>query len=105
MQQEAKLQKNWHQACREEEKYWQQKSRCLWLEAGDKNTKFFHKQAEARKQFKKVTEIHTQDQIITDFEGIKSAAVQTFESLYTETQNAAIDPTSYPFGPDSELCS
>jgi hypothetical protein len=96
LQQEVKLQKNWHQACREEEKYWHQKSRCLWLEVGDKNTKFFHKQAEARKQFQKVTEIHTQGQTITDFEGIKRAVVQTFETLYTETQDVAIDPSSYP---------
>jgi hypothetical protein len=59
MQKEAKLQKFWHQACREEERYWQKKSRCLWLEAVDKNTNLFHKQAEARKQFKSVTEIHT----------------------------------------------
>jgi hypothetical protein len=96
LQQEARLQKDWHQACREEEKHWQQKSRCLWLEAGDKNTAYFHKQAEARKQFKTVTEIRTQGQIITDFEGIKEAAVQTFEALYTEPHTEASDPASYP---------
>jgi hypothetical protein len=41
-------------------------------------------------------EIHTHGQTITDFEGIKSTSVHTFESLYTETQNAIIDTTSYP---------
>jgi hypothetical protein len=94
--QEDQLQRKWHQACREEEKYWQQKSRSLWLEAGDKNTSYFHKQVEARKQFKKVTEIQVQDQIITDFEGIKAAMVDAFETLYTETQRSAIDPKAYP---------
>jgi hypothetical protein len=96
LQQEARLQKDWHQACREEEKHWQQKSRCLWLEAGDKNTAYFHKQAEARKQFKMVTKIRSQGQIITDIEGIKEAAVQTFEALYTESHTEASDPSSYP---------
>jgi hypothetical protein len=61
------------------------------LEARDKNTSYFHKQAEARKKFKKVTEIQVQSQIITDFEGIKAAATDAFETLYTETQIYAID--------------
>jgi hypothetical protein len=43
-----------------------------------------------------VTEIRSQGQIITDFEGIKEAAVQTFEALYTETHTEASDPASYP---------
>jgi len=71
---EAKLQKTYHQACREEEEYWRQKSRSLWLQAGDKNTRYFHQQAEAHKHFKTVNEIHFQDQEIKDFEGIKQVA-------------------------------
>ena len=55
--QEVDLQKVLHRACREEEEYWRQKSRSLWLLVGDKNTSFFHKQAEARKHFKAVNEI------------------------------------------------
>ena len=31
-----------------------------------------------------------------DFEGIKEAAVQAFESLYTESHQVASDPASYP---------
>jgi hypothetical protein len=96
LQQEDQLQRKWHQACREEENYWRQKSRSLWLEAGDRNTSYFHKQAEARKQFKKVTEIQVQNQTITDSEGIKAAATEAFENLYTETQRTDIDPKEYP---------
>ena len=48
--QEADLQKELHRAYKEEEEeYWRYKSRSLWLLAGDKNTSFFHKQAEALK--------------------------------------------------------
>jgi hypothetical protein len=50
------------------------KSRNLWLQAGDKNTTFFHKQAEAWKNFNTVTEIISQDQVIKDFEGINKVA-------------------------------
>ena len=46
---EDQLQRTMHQAYREEEGYWQRKSRSLWLEYGEKNTTYFHKQAEARK--------------------------------------------------------
>jgi hypothetical protein len=62
------------------------------LEAGDKNTSYFHKQAEARKQFKKVMEIQVQNQTITDFEGIKAVAADAFETLYTETQDLQLTP-------------
>jgi hypothetical protein len=40
-------------------------------------------------------EIQIHNQTITDFEGIKLVVVHTFESLYIETQNSVIDPTSY----------
>jgi hypothetical protein len=63
---------------------------------GDKNTSYFHKQAEARKQFKTVTEIQVQNQIIIDPEGIKAATFETFEELYSETQRTDIDPKEYP---------
>jgi hypothetical protein len=62
---------------------------------GDKNTSYFHKQAKARNQFKVVNEIHVQDQIITDFEGIKEVATKDFETLYTETQITQIDSQAY----------
>ena len=37
------LQKELHKALRREEEYWRIKSRSTWLQAGDKNTSFFHK--------------------------------------------------------------
>lgn len=52
---EIELQKTFFQACRVEEKFWRQKSRSLWIESGDKNTNYFHKQVEACKNFKAVS--------------------------------------------------
>jgi hypothetical protein len=96
LQQEDHLQRQWHQACHEEENYWRQKSRSLWLEAEDRNTSYFHKQAESRKQFKTVIEIQVQNQTITDPKGIKATATEAFGDLYTETQRNDIDPKEYP---------
>jgi hypothetical protein len=84
LEKETTLHRKLHSACREEEEYWRQKSRSLWLKAGDKNTNFFHKQAEARKQFNSVKEIHSQNQIVNDFEGIKQVAHLHFKGIYTE---------------------
>ena len=71
LQKEEDLQKEYHRACRAKEEHWRQKSRSLWMQAGDKNTSYFHKQAESRKQFKIVNEIQYQGNLVKDFEDIK----------------------------------
>lgn len=96
LQKEVELQKALHKANRDEEEYWRQKSRNLWLQAGDKNTSFFHKHAEACKQFKNVSEIRSQDAVVKDFEGIKRAAFTIFKELYSAPADPPIDPHAYP---------
>jgi len=92
LQQEDHLQRQWHRAYREEEKYWRKKSRSLWLKEGDKNTSYFHKQAEARKHYKAVIEIRVQNETIANLEGIKQVAFEAFAELYSEPQGTVIDP-------------
>jgi hypothetical protein len=50
---------NYMRVLHKEEKEWRLKSRALWLQAGDKNTYFFHKQAKARQHRNIVEEIKT----------------------------------------------
>ena len=71
LRKEGDLQKAYFSACRLEEEYWRKKSQSLWLLGGAKNTKYFHKQVEARKNFKAVSEINFQGVLLKDFEDIK----------------------------------
>ena len=96
LNQEFDLQKALHSALRREEQYWRMKARCLWLQEGDKNTSFFHKQAEARKNQNNIREINYQDQVISNFEEIKAAAHSFFKDLFTEDMAAPPLMDRYP---------
>lgn len=76
---EGNLQQNFHKACLQEEEYWRQKSRSLWLKARDRNTSSFHKQAQSRRSFNTIYEI--KEDLVThkDFTSIKGAAFSHFE--------------------------
>ncbi|KAF8080175.1 hypothetical protein N665_0969s0004 [Sinapis alba] len=43
-----------------EEEYWRMKSRVLWLQAGDRNTKYFHAKTRQRRKYNII--IHIQDE-------------------------------------------
>eukprot|EP00253_Pinus_taeda_P009752 PITA_09752 len=58
---------------------------------GDRNTAFFHKQAQARKCFNTISEIKEDNDIHKDFEYIKKATFLHFQSLYSEDK----DPNQY----------
>jgi hypothetical protein len=69
-----------------EEEYWRLKSRSLWLKAGDRNSSFFHKQAQARKCSNSISEIKEENTIHKDNTSIKKAAFLHFKNLYSEEE-------------------
>ena len=72
------------QVLTEEEIIWRQKSRSLWLKAGDQNTSFFHKLAKARIWANQISEIKSPEgEIIKDFDQIKQQTTNHFHELYT----------------------
>jgi len=74
-------------ALKDEEFIWRLKSRSLWLQAKDKNTSFFHKQAKAWQCRNKVKEIKSQSgEFITSSEEIKKETSTHFWNLYTKDE-------------------
>ena len=73
-----------HKACREEAEWWRLKSRCKWLKDGDRNSSYFHKLTEVRKNQNNVREIQVNDKIINQFEEIKTKATKYFSELFKE---------------------
>jgi hypothetical protein len=75
-----------------EEEQWRLKSRSLWLKAGDRNTKYFQRQAKARLWRNKVFEITREDGTkINDFCQIQEEAKRHFENLLTEEGNVNLN--------------
>jgi ribonuclease HI/exonuclease III len=101
--QETELQKQYHKACRDEETHWRMKSRALWLQEGDRNTSFFHKQTQARNNYNSINEIHWQDQLWTDPEDIKEVAHSYFKELYSAPAQEDLDLDSYPLSEIPQL--
>jgi hypothetical protein len=100
---EVELQKKLHKALKKEEEYWRVKSRSLWLQAGDKNTSFFHKQAESRKNHNSIREIQFQGKTFKKYEEIKLAAHSFYKNLFTEELEAPPRPDLYPLTVVSKL--
>ncbi|XP_074266328.1 uncharacterized protein LOC141588804 [Silene latifolia] len=75
---------------KQEEQYWRQRSRALWLKDGDKNTKFFHIRASERKQ-KNFIACLVDDNGVTRHgeEEVKAVATNYFQHLFS-TSNPVI---------------
>eukprot|EP00253_Pinus_taeda_P015965 PITA_15965 len=66
---------------RMEEEEQRQKSRCLWLRAGDKNTSFFHNSLKLRRAGNQIERIVVEGKEIRDHEEIKEETYRHFKSL------------------------
>lgn len=76
-----------HQAERDLEDYWRQRSRIQWHCEGDRNTTFFHTIATSRRRKNMITQIHTDSgSVVTDESAIRREFVSYFKSLYCPIQ-------------------
>jgi ribonuclease HI len=63
---------------------WRKRAKTEWLRGGDRNTKFFHACANARKKSNFITSIsNTEGHIFTSTDEVQSAFVNYFQSLFT----------------------
>ena len=80
---EQEAHREYIRALSKEESMWRLNSRSLWLQVGDKNTAFFHRQAKAKQCINQVTEIKTHSrETISDFDQIKQQDTEHFTELY-----------------------
>uniref|UniRef100_A0A803QNQ4 CCHC-type domain-containing protein n=1 Tax=Cannabis sativa TaxID=3483 RepID=A0A803QNQ4_CANSA len=81
----------------EQEKiYWQQRSQIDWMQLGDKNTKFFHSKASARKSNNKISSLKTEDGTTVTSKLDMSMVIQEYFShifQHSPTNNEALAAT------------
>ena len=70
-----------------EETLWRQKSRKLWLKEGDKNTKFFHKMANASARNFFLSKVNINWDTLTSEEDIKSEVCRAYRTLLLEIED------------------
>lgn len=83
LQQKLALKAELNQAYLEEETYWQQKSRVLWLRSGDRNISYFHAITKAKRVRNTINSIQDDHRVI--FKGQKEVAgvaINYFDNLY-----------------------
>ena len=67
-----------------EEQMWKQRSRALWLQEGDNNTKYFHSRASHRFRRNQIDVIKdSSGELCTDEEGISHILVSYYQYLFT----------------------
>ncbi|XP_074266286.1 uncharacterized protein LOC141588759 [Silene latifolia] len=87
VEERKKIMKEINHLLRQEETFWRQRSRALWLKDGDRNTKYFHRKAGQRKQKNKISRIVEEDGTTREgSEAIKAASVRYFSSLFTSSK-------------------
>ncbi|KAL0401939.1 UNVERIFIED_CONTAM: hypothetical protein Slati_4223800 [Sesamum latifolium] len=87
-----------------EAEYWKQKSNCKWLEAGERNTKYFHSLVKKKRVKSTIHRIMEGNQEITSPDRIRDSAASYFENLLSGqvTQSSATDfPFQFPKIPEA----
>jgi len=85
-QQKMEAKADWAKISLTEEISWRQKSRALWLQAGDRNTKFFHRIANTYRRFNSLSSIEVEGVCYDTLPDMKSAIQGFYKSLFTESE-------------------
>ncbi|CAN1250788.1 hypothetical protein LINPERPRIM_LOCUS7518 [Linum perenne] len=80
-----------------EENSWAQKAKESWLRLGDKNTRFFHRVANAKRRFNSIDRIWVDGTKVHGQLELKDTAVHFYRSLYTDLVCSRPFPTGISF--------
>uniref|UniRef100_A0A2N9IF49 CCHC-type domain-containing protein n=1 Tax=Fagus sylvatica TaxID=28930 RepID=A0A2N9IF49_FAGSY len=69
-----------------EEISWRQKSRALWLQEGDKNTKFFHRLANSHRRYNSISSLSINGVLSSDSEAISECITNFYTHLFEEEE-------------------
>ncbi|KAH9308488.1 hypothetical protein KI387_036399, partial [Taxus chinensis] len=93
---EKNLLADYHTVAAQEETFWRQKSRALWLKDGDQNTKYFHLTTIHHKSHNRINEITTADgDTSKDPIVIKEEAMKFYKTLLNRNHNHEGDPMEF----------
>ncbi|WMV23105.1 hypothetical protein MTR67_016490 [Solanum verrucosum] len=81
----SELMLKYEELIKKEEISWRQKSRALWLKEGDKNTKFFHKIANAHRRYNNIDQLMIHGELNQEPSRIKGEIVEYYKRLYKES--------------------
>lgn len=83
------LQAKWEDFCKTEEEFWRQRSKEIWLEEVDKNTKFFHMSVKQRRAANTIFEIEeaSSSRLLKESQKIKAEGKTFFQNLLTPQTN------------------
>ncbi|XP_056858277.1 uncharacterized protein LOC130507599, partial [Raphanus sativus] len=86
------ISKKLQDAYKDEEEYWQQKSRNMWNTAGDRSTKFYHALTKQRRARNRIVGLYDEGgNWITEEQGIEKVTVDYFDDLFTTTSPSEFD--------------
>ncbi|CAN0884427.1 hypothetical protein LINGRAHAP2_LOCUS14836 [Linum grandiflorum] len=81
-----------------EETSWRQKSRDNWIKLGDKNTKYFHRVANARKRCNTLDHLRVDGVVFDNPSSLAEATVEFYRRLYSEDLLVRPFPVGLQFG-------
>ncbi|KAL4311976.1 hypothetical protein GQ457_01G025270 [Hibiscus cannabinus] len=96
---ESELKAELDEVLKQEESFWQQKSRTNWVSKGDRNTAYFHASTMIRRRHNTVRRLELSDgQWCNDTRKLKSHALQFYQSLFSsQPRSKESEPVRHNF--------